>query len=51
MIELIMFFSGWWYFSKLRKRIEALETEITIIRMSNTYSPFKGKENEYEVGP
>jgi len=33
MIELIMFFSGWWYFSKLRKRIEDLEMQVMILQM------------------
>jgi hypothetical protein len=32
MIELIMFLSGWWYFSKLRKRIDDLETEVMFLR-------------------
>jgi hypothetical protein len=35
MIEIVMFFSGWWYFSKLNKRIEQLETEVMILRLSN----------------
>jgi hypothetical protein len=32
MIELIMFFSGWWYFSKLRKRIDDLEDEVMMLK-------------------
>jgi hypothetical protein len=32
MIELIMFISGWWYFSRLRKRIDDLETEVVLLK-------------------
>jgi hypothetical protein len=32
MIELIMFFSGWWYFSKLKKRIDDLEDEVMMLK-------------------
>ena len=32
MIEIVMFFSGWWYFSKLRKRIEDLEMEVMTLK-------------------
>jgi hypothetical protein len=32
MIELVMFFSGWWYFSKLSKRIQDLEDEVMMLK-------------------
>jgi hypothetical protein len=32
MIELIMFLSGWWYFSKLSKRIQDLEDEVMMLK-------------------
>jgi hypothetical protein len=32
MIEIVMFFSGWWYFSKLRKRIDDLEDEVMMLK-------------------
>jgi hypothetical protein len=32
MIELIMFISGWWYFSKLKNRIDDLEDEVMMLK-------------------
>jgi hypothetical protein len=32
MIEIVMFFSGWWYFSKLNKRIQDLEDEVMMLK-------------------
>jgi hypothetical protein len=31
-IELIMFLSGWWYFSKLSKRIQDLKDEVMMLK-------------------
>ncbi len=38
MIELIMFLSGWWYFSKLRKRIDDLETEVMFLKYGRNWN-------------
>jgi hypothetical protein len=32
MIEIVMFLSGWWYFSKLKKRIDDLEDEVMMLK-------------------
>jgi len=46
MIEFIMFVSGWWYFSKLRQRIELLEMQVMLL---STPKNEKEKE-EWSIG-
>ena len=48
MIELVMFFSGWRYFSKLRKRIEDLETQVIFLTMKQNES--KKESEEWSIG-
>lgn len=40
LLTIIMWVSGWWYFTKLRKRIEELEKQVFILSM-------KDGQNEY----
>jgi len=35
LLTIIMWVSGWWYFSKLRNRIEELEKQVLILSMKD----------------
>ena len=43
LLTIIMWVSGWWYFSKLRTRIETLEAQVFIL--SQGKEPENGKSN------
>lgn len=48
MIELVMFVSGWWYFSKLRQRIELLEMQVTLL--STKKNEQEKESEEWTIG-
>ena len=48
MIEIVMFFSGWWYFSKLRQRIELLEMQVTLLSTSKNEQ--EKESEEWSIG-
>jgi hypothetical protein len=48
MIELVMFFSGWWYFSKLRQRIELLEMQVMLL--STKKNEQEKESGEWSIG-
>jgi hypothetical protein len=48
MIELIMFLSGWWYFSKLRQRIELLEMQVMLL--STPKNEQEKESEEWSIG-
>jgi hypothetical protein len=48
MIEIVMFFSGWWYFSKLRQRIELLEMQVTLL--STKKNEQEKESEEWTIG-
>jgi len=48
MIELIMFVSGWWYFSKLRQRIELLEMQVMLL--STPKNEQQKEKEEWSIG-
>ena len=48
MIEFIMFVSGWWYFSKLRQRIELLEMQVMLL--STPKNEQEKEKEEWSIG-
>jgi hypothetical protein len=48
MIEIVMFFSGWWYFSKLRERIELLEMQVMLL--STRKNEQEKESEEWTIG-
>jgi hypothetical protein len=48
MIEIVMFFSGWWYFSKLRQRIELLEMQVMLL--STPKNEQEKESEEWTIG-
>jgi hypothetical protein len=48
MIEIVMFFSGWWYFSKLRQRIELLEMQVMLL--STPKNEQEKESEEWSIG-
>lgn len=48
MIEIVMFFSGWWYFSKLRQRIELLEMQVMLL--STPKNEQQKEKEEWSIG-
>jgi hypothetical protein len=48
MIEFIMFVSGWWYFSKLRQRIELLEMQVMLL--STPKNEQQKEKEEWSIG-
>ena len=43
LLTIVMWVSGWWYFGKLRQRIEVLEGQIMILSMNKDWN--NGKSN------